>query len=424
MVAFRLDLKQGDQIDGKYQIVSHIGCGSYGDVFRVKNLAGEPYALKLLRLWEVPSDLHTVLADKFEQEYKTSTISSDYLVHSMDFGLLQGNPYLVMEFCPQGDLSQLKGKDMALLPRYAHDVLEGLYVLHTGGKVHRDLKPENVLIRQNGHAALTDFGVVGEMDKTKHQSEVGFWNKPKQIHGTPLYMAPEMFDRVGGGVTYLPTVDIFSFGVMLYELLTSGAFPFGTINGADELPVYQKKAREGVLDLTPLERVSHATNWIPLIQRCLSANYRERYQNVLEVLHDLQPLLDFVPCQHSATEVRSTAIERLVITQGENLGTTFCLEQCLSRHLGRMVKAGRDASNDIVLHERQATYISRFHFTIECSADGQHWTIRDGQWNRDKRKWVNSTNGTYLNATPVSSQGLTVYVGDIITVGGLKLKVE
>ncbi len=174
MIAYRLDVNEGQLIDGKYRIQKHIGSGSYGDVYKVVDALGVAYALKLLRLWEVGSDLHDGLIEKFEQEYKTARIQSEYLVHSLDSGVVRGNPYIVMEFCPAGDLSKMIGKDTSQLPRYAHDILKGLYVLHSEGKVHRDMKPENVLFRPNGHAALTDFGIVGEMDKSKRMSEVGW----------------------------------------------------------------------------------------------------------------------------------------------------------------------------------------------------------------------------------------------------------
>lgn len=71
-------------------------------------------------------DLHEGLIKRFEQEYKVMRISSEYLVHSLDFGVVQGNPYILMEYCPQGDLSKFISKDLSRLPYCAHDILEGL----------------------------------------------------------------------------------------------------------------------------------------------------------------------------------------------------------------------------------------------------------------------------------------------------------
>lgn len=89
MIAYRLDIKSGDLIDGKYSVVSKIGSGSYGDVFKVEDVRGNNYALKLLRLWEVSCDLHGPLVAKFEQEYKTGRLVSEYLIHSLDFGTIR-----------------------------------------------------------------------------------------------------------------------------------------------------------------------------------------------------------------------------------------------------------------------------------------------------------------------------------------------
>lgn len=426
MIAYRLDIKTGDLIDGKYTVIDRIGSGSYGDVYKVKDVRGNNYALKLLRLWEVPNELHDPLVAKFDQEYKTGKLTSEYLIHSLDFGVVKGNPYLLMEYCSSGDLSKLIGKDLSQLPSFAHDILEGLHTLHSEGKVHRDLKPENVLIRNNGKAALTDFGVVGEMDQSKRMSEVGWWKKrPKQVQGTPLYMAPEMADRVGGGVTYLPTVDIWSFGVMMFELLTGSSFPFGNIEKIEDLPTYQEKAKKGKWDMDKLKSVPNGNDWFYIIDRCLAPNYRERYQSALEVLQDMKPMIGSVNPVHKKERLsRNPNISKLIITQGNNLGTTYILSNFLNGHR-RMLHVGRKPEdNDIVLPENNSTYVSRYHFTLEKSKDGSFWTIKDGQWIKSERAWVTSTNGTYLNATPVTQEGLKVFTGDIITAGEYKIKIE
>lgn len=425
MVAYRLDIKAGDWIDNKYKVVDKIGSGSYGHVFKVEDLCGNCHALKLLRLWEVSGELHESLIKKFEQEYKTGQLASEYLIHSIDFGTCSGNPYFLMEFCERGDLSGLIGQDLSQLPGIAHDILEGLHVLHTAGKIHRDMKPENVLLRNNGKAALTDFGVVGEMEQSKRSSEVGWWKKrPRQIQGSPLYMAPEMADRVGGGVTYLPTVDIWSFGIMMYEILTGGHFPFGTIDTVEKLPAYREKSKKGEWDSERLVSVPGGDKWVHLIARCLAPNFRDRYQSAVEVMAELKPLIGtsepLLPTKH---DTRSPLLNRIVVTQGENTGTRFYLARLLSNNR-KMLRAGRDQQNDIVLPANEHTYVSRAHFTLQKAARGNTWIIRDGQWLMDKKRWEPSTNGTYLNSTPVSQEGLKLFTGDIITAGEYKLKVE
>ena len=115
MVAYHLVINIGDLFDGKYRVINKIGSGSYGDVYKVTDSEGGTFALKLLRLWEIMGDLHEGLIKRFEQEYKVMRISSEYLVHSLDFGVVQGNPYILMEYCPQGDLSKFIGKDLKVV---------------------------------------------------------------------------------------------------------------------------------------------------------------------------------------------------------------------------------------------------------------------------------------------------------------------
>lgn len=421
MIAYRLDLKAGNVIDGKYVIVKEIGRGSYGDVFLVEDKYGR-YALKVLRLYDEISDVHDKLIKYFKQEYETAQMPGECFVHSLEYSEVKGNPYFTMEFCPNGDLSKYVGRNTALLPRLAHDILLGLHDLHSAGKIHRDLKPENVLVRENGRAALTDFGVVGNKDPKRRLSRGIF--RPRQKFGSPLYMAPEMNDLKGGGVTYLPTIDIWSFGVMMYELLTLGSFPFGNPQNEAELPEYQANSKDEIWDRQKLREILYGRQWLPIIERCLKADYRERYQTVLDVMKDLEPLVGSFKFQLDRPS-RSPSITKIVITQGENIGKIYKLYDLIEGK-GRMIRVGRNLHNDVVLNVNQDndTYLSRYHFTIERSRDGNYWLLKDGQWMKERREWSTSTNGTYLNASPVTSEGQRLYTGDIITAGEYKLKVE
>jgi len=143
----RQDCKPGDWINNRYRVESVLGEGSFGVVYKVKDNSGQVWALKLLRLWEVPSTIRQPLIERFDMEYRTGRIVSRNLVHSVDTGYLKGNPYIVMEFCEGGDISRYIGSADAPLSRLAHDILNGLNDLHINGKVHRDLKPENVLLK-------------------------------------------------------------------------------------------------------------------------------------------------------------------------------------------------------------------------------------------------------------------------------------
>ena len=401
-----------------------LSSGSYGDVFLVDDRIGR-YAMKILRLFDEPSDLHDDLIRRFRQEYETAQMSGDYFVHSLEYSEVKGNPYFTMEYCPKGDLAKHVGKNTLILPRLSHNILVGLYDLHSSGKIHRDLKPENVLIRENGKAALTDFGVVGNKDASKRLSSKSIFRRPKQRFGSPLYMAPEMNDLKGGGVTYLPTIDIWSFGVMMYELLTDGKFPFGNPKDLSELPQYQINGKKGIWSRQNLREVPHGREWLPIIEHCIMPDYQDRYQNVLDIIKDIEPLIGSAITSSRVFDrlSRSAAISKLIITQGEGIGTVYDLKEILGGKK-RMLRIGRNIQNDIVLKDNVDTYVSRYHFTLERSPEGRYWIVKDGQWQKDSRQWLPSTNGTYLNSSPVSTEGQKLFTGDIITAGEYKLKIE
>lgn len=427
MIADHLDIQQDSYIDGRYRVARKVGSGSYGDVFKVAQGNGDTYALKLLRLWEVPSSTRDELVRKFRQEYETAQIESEYLVRSRQgsYGVVQGNPYFLMDYCPNGDLSKIVSDGTTHVVEYANDILQGLYAIHTAGLVHRDLKPENVLIRANGHAALTDFGVVG--DNNHRTRPVGWFNRRiPQALGTPLYMAPEMYDRRGGGLTYLPTIDLWSFGVMMFQLLTHDSFPFGDIDSIDELEEYMNRAKKRNRDnFDKLNGVKDGDYWYYIIDKLLEPDQRKRYQSAIDVWRDISPLAD--RCSRLTFDIRQTRsqhVTRIRITQGADVDRVYVLGDLLP-YRGRIVEAGRSDSNQVVLRETgELNYVSRHHFTLERSRDGTFWVIRDGQWDKNERSWVTSTNGTYLNAARVDAEGMKIFTGDIITAGEYKIKVE
>ena len=421
----------GDTIGGRYTIERLLGEGSFGNVFLVMGADGAPYALKLLRLWEVHPEIRHQLSQRFDMEYETGRIDSPYLVHSVDHGFLKGNPYIVMEYCPGGDLIHLATRGNIDYPRVALDVLGGLRALHAAGKVHRDLKPENVLLKADGTYALTDFGISG--DRNKRMTERNLMGKPKQIFGTYAYMPPEQVKPVRDA-TVLPTTDIFSFGVMMYQLLCNGRLPFGVLEGERDLIPYLEKGRTGNWDRTPLATVANGREWTKLLEGCLNPNFQKRLQNAGEVMA-------YVPATASAAmhPVNNTSEKEdfcrkitngvlLRVMQGEEYGKVYKLDDMLHGDCAVLTLGRRDIgiSNDISIKETQSTYLSRRHCTIELDYTLGQWVIRDGQWlmNTGGSRWQRSTNGTFVNSTEVSTDGMPITPGDIISVGDVKLRAE
>lgn len=410
----RCDFSIGDTIAGKYRVTRCLGEGSFGKVYQVMDASNNKYALKILKMWDIPQNLQSKILARFDMEYETGRIESPYLVHSYGHGTIGGNPYILMEFCPNGDLSHMPPSTD--WNKVAHEVLYGLDALHSNGKVHRDLKPENVLLKENGIAALTDFGIAG--DRNHRMTLTDGSGKPIQKFGTIIFMPPEQLNPEKGEATVLPTTDIFSFGVMMFLLLT-GELPFGPLNNQNDLVIYTTRGRKGDWNKAALK----GSPFYNAIEGCLVPNFKQRLQSVDEVIK-------LLPSYYDSRTIDSPVASKvdgylLRVMQGEEYGKTYDLSRMLSSmNFVTIGRADKYTNNDIALKEEQSTYISRQHCTIEKEDDGS-FKIRDGQ--RDIHSysgWHRSTNGTYVNSAEVSDHGYYLRAGDIISIGDVKLRLE
>jgi serine/threonine protein kinase len=454
----RCEFRPGDIIrgsDNTYRIEKQLGEGTFGIVYKVTDAYGQTRALKLLKLWTVPPEVYKGLRDRFIMEFKTGQIKSDYLAHSFSYGDVKNNPYFVMEFCPNGDLRAYVQKSRHIdFSRVGHDVLCGLRDLHKEGKVHRDLKPENVLMRQNYSAVLTDFGIAG--DQNKRMTERGIVGKPKQVFGTYPYMPPEQVNPPRGGkATVLPTTDIFSFGVMMYEMMV-GKLPFGELERDEHLPKYLENGKRGNWDRNALQNADPTGQWTRVIERCLVPDYKMRISSAVEVINMLPPSHGYTPGVIPEPEptpdylyVRQGILLRVM--QGDDYGKVFRLNDFIrqQRHIITIGRLDDDVVNDIEITDKES-FVSRCHCTLEMVGYNQ-WLLLDGQSRmncnyamkqvggclnckeyctpqtkqRNGSKWRYSLNGTYLNSDEVNaSNGMIIKPGDIITIGDVKLRVE
>ncbi|MDR1813964.1 MAG: protein kinase [Tannerella sp.] len=431
-IAQRCDFNPGDRVGSRYIVEQVLGEGSFGNVYKVHDFSNNVYALKLMRLWEVHPEIRQQLSDRFEMEFQTGRINSRYLVQSLDYGTEKGNPYIVMEFCPQGDLLHLAQKKRPDYITVGRQILYGLRDLHSCGKVHRDLKPENVLIRDDGTSALTDFGIAG--DRNKRMTERNLLGKPTQIFGTYAYMPPEQVNPKRGEATVLPTTDIFSFGVLMYQIIT-GILPFGRLDSENDLPIYIKRGREGDWDRKLLTNSRQGAEFARIIEGCLVPDFKNRLQTVDAVLALFPAQSSYAEAEVKISpekdtssfsrEVKSGVLLRIM--HGEEHGTSFRLNDLLKdgKRLLTMGRKDISSNNSIPLVETGSCYISRKHCTLEWDKRNQVWYIRDGQ--RDINSgdgWRDSVNGTYVNSSEVSRDGMAFYPGDIISVGDVKLRAE
>lgn len=441
----RCDFGVGDTIDGIYRVEKILGEGTFGVVYAVTDDQGNHHALKLLRLWEVHPDIYDGLLKRFKMEYETGLIKSDYLVHSTCSGFVMGNPYIVMELCKGGDLVTLieHGKQLNL-SRVATHVLKGLEALHSNGKVHRDLKPENVLMKDNGIFALTDFGIAG--DANNRLTQLSFPGRSAQMFGTYAYMPPEQYKK-NRNATVLPTTDIFSFGVMMYQLIT-GELPFGPLSDESDVVAYMRRGRENDWDRSLLMRYPEGAKWRQLIEGCLVAKFEKRLQTVADILplvppepknkelsqperakatNDETPTLRDIPSNEPQFQTRIVRGVLLRIMQGDEYGRVFYLDDMLQGDRA-IITVGRydyGVKNDLPVVETTSSYISRKHCTLELDYNLGCWIIRDGQWDpQSTTGWRKSTNGTFVNSTEVDQFGMPFKPGDIISIGDTKFRAE
>ena len=419
----KCDLEAGDCIAEKYAIEKTLGEGTFGKVFKVKEQKnGKIYALKLFKFWEMIPKEREMLFARFKMEWETGQIDSNYLVKSIDHGILKGNPFIVMEFCPQGDLLQFihKQKNVDII-KIGKEILFGLNDLHIRGKVHRDLKPENTLIRSDGTAVLTDFGLSG--DKNKRITQKDLFGRPAFFAGTVAYMAPEQAKPKNMEVIVLPTMDIFAFGVVIYYLVTY-KYPFGELNSHNDLVIYLRNAIEGKWNRALLMESPDGAKFEKVITGCLKSDYKDRLQKVDSVLSLMPPSGDSIPEFEKAPPSINGILLRVM--QGEEYGSVYKLNELVKGTCKKITMGRSDFSvhNTLSITENLSSFVSRKHCTLELSPNKQ-WYIRDGQWDKSAPNgWKNSKNGTFVNSTEATFDGLPIHTGDIITIGDVKLKVE
>lgn len=201
------------EIDG-YEVLGFLGQGGMGRVYRVRSQDdGSQLALKLLFSQPGASRLDQL---RFQREFAlAASLDHPALVRVLRLGEWRGQPYYTMELIEGKDLRETRPTLTELGP-LLWKLLEGLAYVHERGILHRDLKPSNVLVDSSGQPRLLDFGLARGREATSMQV-----TQPGMIVGTVHYMAPE---QIGGSDVDF-RADLYSFGVLLYELLT-GALPF------------------------------------------------------------------------------------------------------------------------------------------------------------------------------------------------------
>ena len=274
-------------ISNRYRIVRWLGGGGMGRVYEVVDTElNERVALKVLR-----AGLSDDAVERFRREVRlTRRVQHKNVARMFDIGDHVGDRFLTMELVDGTSLAKELGAPMAWprLQSLALQICEGLEAAHEVGIVHRDLKPDNILIeRATDRAVITDFGIARGIDDASVTQDGA-------VVGTPRYMAPEQLS--GGAVD--KRADIFSLGVMLYEL-ASGARPWP---GDNAITIAVAQATQPVVRLASS---SLPMGFTALVMRCLELEPSRRPQSAAEVIAILRSPDAMIETMQSPPTVRS-----------------------------------------------------------------------------------------------------------------------
>jgi serine/threonine protein kinase len=262
----------------RYKILNELGRGGMAVVYRaLDTMLDRKVAIKII-LPESSSKEKSL--KRFNREAKTlANLSHSNIVKVLDYGEFEGSPYLIMEYIAGGTLSARLGKPMPYAEAAATlaPIARALHYAHQQKVVHRDIKPSNILINEMGQLVISDFGILKLIDVEETQ---GITGTGKSV-GTPAYMSPEQIR----GKEIDGRSDIYSLGVVLFELLT-GRKPYVATTPIevslqhlhDPLP----KAKQFVRDLpASVEQV---------LVSALAKNPEDRYPNMLAFALALEKL--------------------------------------------------------------------------------------------------------------------------------------
>lgn len=206
---------------GRYRLLGRLGSGGMGTVYRAHDSVLDFHvAIKIPHAHLMEQQTHR---DRFLAEARAAAL----LIHPnfcrvLDAGVHHGLHYLAMDFVAGRPLSQVSRPSATAAAELVHTLAAALAAAHSQGVLHRDLKPSNILIDAQGQPHITDFGLALRLDRVADRL-----TEPGVTVGTPVYMAPEQFEPSLAPLG--PPCDVYSLGVIFYELLT-GRVPFESEN--------------------------------------------------------------------------------------------------------------------------------------------------------------------------------------------------
>jgi eukaryotic-like serine/threonine-protein kinase len=315
LIELKARLSEGQQIS-HYQIASAIGAGGMGEVYLAKDISlGRNVAIKLL------PEYFTAVADRlrrFKQEAQTaSALNHPNIITIYEIGQHEHTHFIAMEFIDGLTLRQtLASGPLPLTDALdiAYQVAMALTTAHEAKIIHRDIKPENIMLRRDRLVKVLDFGLAKLTETTPPSLDSATPTKalatePGRVMGTVTYMSPEQ----ARGVQVDARTDIWSLGVLLYEMVT-GRAPF-TGETTSHIAV-------AILEKEPASLVSLAPN-VPLelqriVRKSLAKDRDERYQTARDLLIDLKNLKQ----ELTSTVMHRAETEAKAVPQDDNKRTS------------------------------------------------------------------------------------------------------
>ena len=272
-------IDKGYLLGERYRIIDTLGEGGMANVYLAEDIILQrKVAVKILRL-DLQNEPQTQA--RFQREaLATSELSHPNIVSVLDVGTDHGLPYMVMEYVDGPNLKEYIQKNSPLdlneIIRIMDQILSAVALAHKHNVIHRDLKPQNILMDKRGNIKIADFGIAVALN----QSSI---TQTNSVMGSVHYMSPEQ--TRGGMVT--KQSDIYSLGIILYELIT-GTVPF---NGDTPVAIALKHAQE------PIPSIRKKDSSVPqalenVVLKATAKDPRDRYATAQEMKADLDSSLD------------------------------------------------------------------------------------------------------------------------------------
>ena len=257
-----------------YSIVKEIATSNFSSVYLARSeRLRRNVVLKAMSRGTTAREMDD--AERFQREYEIiSSIQHRAIAEIYDFGALPQHQYLALEYIPCGDLRDRLRNPMSIDESlyYLRSIAEALRVIHVFGILHRDLKPANVMLREDNSPVLIDFGLA------RRSIDDGTTTGAGQVLGSPYYISPEQSQ----GLRVDARTDLYSLGVMFYEMLT-GQRPY---TGRSAMEIMAQHASAPVPRLPANVALQQA-----LVDRLMAKALSQRYVSADELLADLGPLV-------------------------------------------------------------------------------------------------------------------------------------